>query len=299
MEKVAGIQEFSKFYISVPFEELKHVFVSNQLKVVSGNGIEYVRDFNDLRSSQILVVSKYQKLSDLEKSIKNNNFFFSSPESWYDPFELKFYKPQIKINTENNITIHACCFACNDIDNEEGFWQIWSKGEKDTIVRVTYNVEKLLKALDSQANNQYEFYLAGVEYKSRGEIMKQEKKASYEKIDDYLNMLCLKRNAYKYEHELRLFVKKKATKDDQDNNTQIKGINYCDGIITEITLPPAEPFGNSHPSKDKIKQYQDCVNSLAYQRLQKLIDSELLKCEINQSALYCDDIQERTYKVNF
>ena len=292
MTKIAGIQTFKTKH-----DNLKHVFKSDKLQVVDESGIRYNKGFNNNPGNQVLTVSKYMKISNLVKSIEENNFFFTSPLNWFDPFELFFFRPQMNIANEGLVCVHACCFACNDIENEEGFWQIWSIGENEPIVRVTYNIEKLLESLNRNAKDQYDFYLAGMEYVSRDKIMNlyQEKQVdSYEKIDDYLNMLCHKRNAYKYENELRLFVKRKAT-DNQPENTIIREIGYCDGIITEITLPPAKPFGNSNPDKEMIKEYQECVNSLIRKKLQRLIEKRKLICNINQSALYCTNVDTRTY----
>ena len=293
MEKGPGLQAFSSY------KELEHVFISNQLKVINKQGIEYVLGFNGIKDNRVLAVTKYTKLSDLEKSVNDSTFYFGSPFDWLDPFELFFFQSQMNItNEEEPVTIHASCFACNDIENEEGFWQIWSIGEEEPIIRVTYNVEKLLESLNRQSNNQYDFYLAGMEYATRENIKKQqsEQQNSYNTIDEYINKLCLKRNAYKYENELRLFVKKSAN-NNLLNKTIINNIDYNDGIIAEITLPPAKPFGNSHPAKDKMKGYQDCVNSSTKQRLQNLVDNGNLNCIINQSALYCIDYKKRTYKV--
>lgn len=248
-----------------------------------------------------LVVSKYTRLSNLEKSIRDRTFYFCSPSGWLDPFEMLFFQSRIKIGNIDNVIVHASCFACNDIENEEGFWQIWSKDEKEPIVRITYNVVNLLTSLNNRAGNLYDFYLGGMEYKNREEIkdIALQQEDHYEQIDDYLNKLCLKRNAYKYENELRLFVKKTSyiNTDNEIDNTIIGNIDYNNNIITEITLPPANPFGNSHPAKDKMKEYQKCINATTKQKIQKLIDDGLLTCKIKQSALYCVDIKKRTYNI--
>ncbi len=277
-----------------------HVFKSDKLKVVNSKGVKYSTKLNN-QIEKRLVVSKYIKLSNLEKSIRNKSFYFSSPLEWLDPFELLFYRPVMRIGNNNSFTVHACCFACNDIENEEGFWQIWSKNEKEPIVRVTYNVINLLTALNASADDRYDFYLGGMEYKKRKEILAIARHPSdqYNQIDDYLNKLCLKRNAYKYENELRLFVKKESDlhNENDPHNTIIENIDYNSHIITEITLPPSEPFGNSHPAKDKMKRYQKCVNAFTKLKIQKIIEDGFLSCRINQSALYCVDVNKRSYKI--
>lgn len=292
MAKVAGIQEFSTF------KDLEHVFKSNKLKIVDSQGIEYNHGLNN-QSEYRLVVTKYTKLSNLERSIRDRTFYFSSPLEWLDPFEMRFFRPRIQIGNNENVIVHACCFACNDIENEEGFWQIWSKNETEPIVRVTYNVVRLLTSLNNQAGNTYNYYLGGMEYKSRKEILNQEVEDRYEQIDDYLNKLCLKRIAYKYENELRLFIKKRVANnfEAEIKNTIIRDIDYNDGIIAEITLQPANPLGNSHPAREMMKQYQKGISIPAKVKLTNLIDEGLLTCKLTQSSLYCSEIKKRTYKL--
>ena len=287
-------QEFSLY------QKNNHVFLSDKLKIVNENGskIKYIEGFNKNSDSEPLVVSKYTKLSNLIKSIKGGTFYFSSPEKWLDPFEMFFYKSKFNIGNENCV-IHASCFACNDIENEEGFWNIWSKGEREPIVRVTYDVEKLLHALNEQACNKYDFYLGGMIYTSRKEIFEARKNVpdSYEKIEDCFNKLCLKRNAYRYENELRLFVKSVVKSNYDIKETIIENIDYSQGIIEEITLAPANPFGNSHLLRDKMREHQTCLNSPIKTEIQKILNEKEIKCKINQSALYCTDIKERTFVI--
>lgn len=293
MTKIQGIQEFNRF------NNMNHVFQSDKLRVVNSKGVVYHPGLNN-EVGRKLVVSKYIKLVNLENSINNGTFYFCSPSGWLDPFEMLFFKSRIRIGNVDNVIVHASCFACNDIENEEGFWQIWSKDEKEPIVRVTYNVVNLMNSLHNQAGNRYDFYFGGMEYKNREEIIDiaQQQVDHYELIDDYLNKLCLKRNAYKYENELRLFVKKIYNGDDETEieRTIINGIDYSNQIITEITLPPAEPFGNSHPAKDMMKKYQKSISFPIKMRIQNMLDRGLLNCKITQSALYCPEIKKRTYK---
>lgn len=283
------------------YNGFENVFKSDKLCIVNEDGtkIKYIKRFNKNSDSEPLVVSKYTKLNNLIKSIKDCTFYFSSPEKWLDPFEMLFYESKFKIGNENCV-IHASCFACNDIENEEGFWNIWSIGEKDPIVRVTYNIQKILKALNEQADNKYVFYLGGMNYTSRENIIQESKKTvsnSYPQIDDCLNLLSFKRNAYKYENELRLFVKSVVRSNYDIKETIIENIDYSQGIIEEITLAPAKPFGNSDPSRDKMSKHQTCHNLPVKEKIKKILNEKEIKCKINQSALYCTDITERTFTI--
>ena len=272
-----------------PFPNRIGVFKSSALKEIKDNQISYNKYFNN-GNENFLVVSKYMPASRIIEAIEKNSFFFSSPEGWFDPFEMLFYN-RVRLETEK--TIHACCFACNDIENEEGFWNIWSIDTPEPIVRVTYNIEKLFNALENQSDNN-KYYLAGMEYCPRAKLF--DVKDSLEdkpfSVEEYLNLLCLKREAYKYENELRLFVVREKT---NSSNTIISNIDYSIGIIAEITLPPAKPLGNSHPARTLLKCMQDVQNLQVKSKLDELIKSNVLNCKITQSALYCLEERERVY----
>lgn len=278
-------QEFSLY------EDSTNVYKSNMITIVDEKRISYNGGYSNISDYNPLVISKYMKFSHLIDSIKKEYFFFGSPETWLDPFEMLFYKPKIKIGDEENVTLHACSFACNDIENEEGFWTIWSKGESEPIVRVTYNVKRLVEKL--AAKIQYEFYLGGMAYTSREHILgKAAIPHTYGQISDYINYLSLKRNAYNYEKELRLYIKRKNT---DEHFTKLEDFDYCGNVIAEITLPPMEPLGNSHPAKDMLKCMQDCMNLKIKDSLTSVVQEKGVNCKITQSALYCTGIRERTY----
>jgi hypothetical protein len=237
--------------------------------------------------------------SNLKKAIENDTFRFSSPNSWTDPFELLFYHPSMTVEREK-VTIHGCCFACNDIENEDGFWNIWGKNSTEKIVRVIYNVDKLLKALDEHNADSYDYYLGGMRYFSREYIWEEAQRISnnnmtYNSTTDYINNLCLKQKAYKHENELRLFVKKRYKFKEKDY-TEIKNIGYNNGIIEEITLQPFESLGNNHVSWKRINTIQDIMNKQIMKELKGFINQNKLSCRINQSALYCN-CKERVYQL--
>ena len=276
-----------------PYDGFPNVYKSDKLEVVDEKQVKFNVDINNYSDSEPLVVSKYMKLSYLINSIKGEYFFFASPDSWLDPFETLFYKPVMKIGENEEVSVHACCFTCNDIENEEGFWNIWSKGEKEPIVRVTYNMKRLVENLSRANFNQYDFYLGGMTYTSREQILtKAVIQHKYNNISEYINNLCLKRNAYKYENELRLYVKRNKR---NEKYTKLEEFSYSGNIITEITLPPIEPLGNSHPAKDMVKCIQDCKNLEIKEHISSVLQEKEVNCKITQSALYCTGIRDRSY----
>lgn len=270
-------------------EVQKNVFVANNL------GIDKERVIMNGEQDRRIVASKYMPLSRFVNAVKFKKFSLISPLLWRDPFEMLFFKPKVQIGNEI-YCIYACCFAGNDIQNEEGFWNVWSNDCKEPIIRVTYDMEKLLEVLSNKSINGLSLYLGAMEYLTRFSLLEKKGKSlnkTYSNVPDYLNDCLLKRDAYSYEIELRLFSVIMADKENDVFN--IEEVDYATGIIADVTLPPLEPMGNSHPSLMMYKCMQDCINMSAKQKIENLKRDGLLKCDIKQSALYCTDIVERSY----
>ena len=267
-----------------------NVYLSSNLKL--DKSTVYLNGEEDKR----ITFSKYMPIGRFCNAVEKGEFVFLSPILWKDPFEMLFFHPQVLIS-DDRYSVNMCCFAANDITNEEGFWNIWSKDSSEPIVRVTYDFSKLLEEFGK--NQKMDFYLGMINYKSRHDILINSKRRTnsfYSHICDYLNDLCQKRDAYKYEIELRLFVVRKMHQNQKAENViNISEIDYCNSIVADVTLPPMEPLGNSHPSMGMYKCMQDCYNLETKQKIEKLIAEGKLRCEVYQSALYCTNIKERSY----
>lgn len=270
-------------------EDHQNVFIASDLR------IDKERVVLNGEQDKRIVVSKYMPLSRFSDAVKNKKFAFLSPLLWTDPFEMLFYNNKLHIDNED-YCINACCFAGNDIQNEEGFWNVWGKGSKEPIIRVTYDLTKLLVALSNRTTNGLSFYLGAMKYLSRFSLLRKKEESmnkTYRSVSEYLKDCLLKRDAYSYEIELRLFAVSTIGKEKDVFN--IEGIDYATGIVADVTLPPLEPLGNSHPSLMMYKCMQDCVNMSIKLKIDNLIKEGILKCHIYQSALYCTDIKERVY----
>lgn len=269
--------------------------VSKNVFVESGLRIDKESVFLNGEKDRRIVASKYMPLSRFLEAVKNKKFSFLSPLLWRDPFEMLFYKPKVKIENEY-YCINACCFAGNDIQNEEGFWTVWSNGSIEPIIRVTYDMTLLLETLSNLPYDGLSFYLGAMKYLTRFSLLEKKLNSmskTYISVSDYLNDCLLKRDAYSYEIELRLFAVNMAEK--SRDVFEIEGVDYGSGIIADVTMPPLDPLGNNHPSLIMYKCMQDCVNMSTKLTLQGLIKEGRLKCEIKQSALYCTDITDRSY----
>ena len=142
-----------------------------------------------------------RKLSIATTDLKEQKLSFVSPELWNDPFEKLFFRESIKIG-QINYSIRCICLTYDWIESEEAAWL--RAGENNETVRVDYDFEKLCSELNKMKD--VDFYFSVVDYSlSRKEIIKLSNDFrggawSPNSIDDYLNVMSLKRKAFTYDN---------------------------------------------------------------------------------------------------
>lgn len=187
-----------------------------------------------LKSNKNLHLFRYQQASHFIRDATSYRLTFISPALWNDPFEKLFFRESIQIG-QINYSIRCICLTYDWIESEEAAWL--RSGENNETVRVDYDFEKLCSELNKMKD--VDFYFSVVDYSlSRKEIIKLSndfKRGAWfpNSIDDYLNVMSLKRKAFTYENEIRLFLVKK-----QPIIGDIISIGYCDSPINSVCLPP-------------------------------------------------------------
>ena len=168
--------------------------------------------------------------------LKAQQLTFLSPGSWGDPFEQLFFKDEGVVIGNEKYYIRCICLTYDPIESEEASWL--RGGRNKSTVRVEYDFDQLCLLLNQYPD--YDFYFSVVDYSlPRKDIVKLAKDFKRggqipQSLGEYLNMFSLKRKAFTYEHEIRLFmVSKKAFEDE-------KIPVACPNIqpIISVCLPP-------------------------------------------------------------
>lgn len=196
----------------------------------------------------------------------NNYLTFVSPQQWQDPFERRFLKTDYTKYNYAQPDIFCMCTTENGIENEDAAWRLYGNSQDKTL-RIKINVDKLLKALnDFSSQTGFNIYIGKMIYEfSRTDIEKIHteendffhKQFFYEPFTDnnYLSLMCLKQNAYKYENEVRFFCCKPS--DDFSNDLFINiPINITD-VIEEVVVGPIYPFSMQDPRSTYFSDYND------------------------------------------
>ena len=143
--------------------------------------------------------------------ILKGQFRFNNPIRWKDPFEkimvegdytkLKYQKP----------ATYAACFT--KLSNSEAHWRMYTN-EKQICVRVEFDMKNFIGAL--MLGGAEQFFIGNVSYDLLERSIKAigSKRSKYHKIaipenfkdNDYIDLLLLKRPAFKWEEETRIVI---------------------------------------------------------------------------------------------
>lgn len=222
-------------------------------------------------------------------SVQNQELAFVSPELWEDPLERCFYG--MDCNSHNYNTEGIACMSVSEksVTNEAACWKVFKN--HDRVLRISFNKLQLLSLIDAwaEANDAY-VYLGKALYEyDQNEILKASESTSplyktfcpfpMERMH-YLSLMLLKRKAFSFENELRIFIVGNSLilKD----GLLIIPCDYTSGLVTKITLEP-------YPPKPEVPDYdiakyraKNMIDSKEYKR----ILSSIVKCDVEQSRLY-------------
>lgn len=206
------------------------------------------------RSKAINRLFRYTPFQFLYQSLTSNTLYFSSPESWDDPFEKEFFK------CFTRHSVFCICFNKEHSENEEAAWSLYaSRSNATPTIRYSIDIIALIKALNNYSivNGDVKFYLGVCDYsKDRRQLQNINKfiKANVSSLtlEEKLYLMLFKRKSYKFENEIRLF----AVLPKSSHNHFILDLNSIGydlkSLIGRVTLPPLPIDG-----KLNNKEYTD------------------------------------------
>ena len=178
-------------------------------------------EFINIDREEFLASTLYKYLT-LERSLEfleTKEIWFASPTTWEDPFEKRFVETMYQTDEERipfpwKDRVYCLCLSKNA--NCEAYWNTYSKG--DIGICFAFDSQKLLKLLEGFAKkNNVSIYIGAAEYQKtttiKGKLSKNPFIGPSIDLDDPMTdakMLLLKRNAFKYEDEVRIILVKNA-----------------------------------------------------------------------------------------
>lgn len=158
-------------------------------------------------------VYRYMTLETFLASFYRKSWRFFEPSKWNDKFEQRFYcaKYTLPAAMGNTPQLFATCVTKKE--NSEAAWKVYSNGQGlgAHCLQIKLNTSELRKWLRGTG---IQFEERIVKYESEYKILNLHKKSNpyYHEyfgsftLNSFLNLLSLKRDAYTYEQEVRLFL---------------------------------------------------------------------------------------------
>lgn len=172
-------------------------------------------DSNDYRGSKRLYqkVYKYMNLDSFLCSLYGKSIRFSEPSKWPDKYETRFYCANYDNITEKEYAQKLYATCVTRAQNNEAAWKVYARNEglSGHCVQLDINVMQLRKELK---NSQFIIEERFMVYCSEHYILNLHKKESNDynlffnpfSKDNFLRLLSLKWDAFKYEEEIRFFA---------------------------------------------------------------------------------------------
>lgn len=218
---------------------------------------------------------------------------FVSPELWYDPYETKFLNTDYTmLNGYKQPKIYCFCARMDNL-NEEASWKIYKK-ENEPLLRLSIRTIDFLLSLDKFAREHTcDLYFSKVDYKlKRKEIDGLYLPSSpyfhdyFDGFNDkqYVRVMSLKRWAFNYENEYRIFV---IPKDQMAIDEYLK-----DGVLF-IPIPVDMIIRYTfHPMNKANESLSSQIERVKYDAEFKLIKERILNyvpnAKIFKSNLYSE-----------
>jgi hypothetical protein len=234
-------------------------------------------------------VFKYMPMDRFVCSVDNQELVFVSPETWYDPFEQLYFGIDCSSRGYHTEDIVCMCVSEKSSTNEDASWRVYA-GSSNKSVRLSIEKDILLALLDDFAsNNGYDVFIGRVNYSFEKKDIKGLHNATspYYNVyfptvmnrEHYLSLMLLKRKAFSYENEVRIFLVKNSIK---EKLLKIPCDYKGTGLVSNVMLSPYPPV---RKNGDLAFDVREKINKMESDEI-KTVLKEKVNCRIQQSLLY-------------
>lgn len=197
---------------------------------------------------------KYMNVQRAIEFLESGDYYFVEPKVWTDPYEKRFYTADY---SQIGFAPKQCYCTCltHNISSEAA-WKMYRSndgGLADRTIRFEFNRKALFQALENN-KSRAKIYFGNVNYEYTTEEINKLHISSgpnYNKYfsdmneEKFLHLLLIKRKAFKYESEIRLFVLPEHREHiyTHEGMQVIMHINFCkeqlEKMIKSISIDPS------------------------------------------------------------
>ena len=189
---------------------------------------EFMKEYLENRQRLVYKYLRIDKAVEWLLFQPKGKIVFVEPSKWSDPTESVFYKAKLLISNQKECQkpiVFATCFTKNQAS--EASWVVYQHAKKDDdrpegciklSIRFDEFLNQLRKWIKKEEGNgrKYSLFYGNVMYYEWSELKEIQKRGSKMQLrtfnacatikENFLKTLLLKRKAYEYENELRVFL---------------------------------------------------------------------------------------------
>jgi len=264
----------------------------SQRQLKGHNNIYLLNDFSVTKGIRLF---KYMCFDQFVNGIAEKELVFVSPAKWKDPFERRFFKTDYTSLKYIRPDIACMCLTSKSATNEEASWKMYANSG-DKVLRLTFEFTELCKILDNYADaNGCKIYLGNAIYDFTKDEIESLHKKTHRKLSNpnysvffntpftmahYLSIMSIKRAAFRFENEVRIFIVKNSLTFD-NGLLRLKNITFSKKLISKIMIGPYEPLPEYDIKSPIIKKLHE-IETKEF----KTILGSMISCVVHQSGLY-------------
>lgn len=186
----------------------KYVRIGDKTKVLTG-----IKSSDSESSKLYTKVYKYMNLETFLCSLYNSSIRFSEPSKWPDRFETRFYCANYENIPDNQYARKLYATCVTRTKNNEAAWKVYARNEGLSCHCVQLEID-IVELRNQLRQKDFIIQECKMNYSNEDYILSLHKKESKDYSDyfspfsaeTYLKLLTLKRDAYQYENEIRIFA---------------------------------------------------------------------------------------------
>lgn len=185
---------------------------------IKNNWVKIVENLTAWKTDSIeLSHSFYRYMSEEDLDyILGGSFQFKNPSSWWDPFESLMVNGDYSKLGFSKPATYVACFS--KLARSEAHWKMYKRNLRKPCIRVEFDMMNFIRAfcLADVLEHQSHIYIGDVYYglRERSILAIGKKTSKYHKVaipsnfveKDYVDLLLLKRQSFKWEQETRIIV---------------------------------------------------------------------------------------------
>lgn len=149
-------------------------------------------------------------ISYLKKDVTSGSLAFADPRNWDDILEFRYLDCEYGKGRFKERQVACLCLSKKADENQAASWVFRKQKSRKHFAQIKLDLDGLTESVRKWAEEHgYDFFCKNVQYMdvdSLNAVPENAPLLSEFTVEDYVNLLTIKRRAFKFEDEIRLFI---------------------------------------------------------------------------------------------